>query len=62
MLNLKNIAAKYGFKYGFNTLPEVGEGDSYYDKSYNLTYPIIAIVVVVMFLIYYKKKRNSKEV
>ena len=62
MLNLKNIASNYGFEYGFNKLPDVGVGDSYYEKSYNLTYPIIAIVCVVSFLIYYKKKKLSKEV
>ena len=62
MLNLKNIASNYGFEYGFNKLPDVGVGDSYYEKSYNLTYPIIAMVCVVSFLIYYKKKKLSKEV
>ena len=61
MLNLKYIAAEYGLEYGFNTLPDVGTGDAYYEKSYNLTYSIIAIVAVVAFLIYYKKKRSSKE-
>lgn len=62
MLNLKNIASNYGLEYGFNKLPEVGQGDSYYEKSYNLTYPIIAVVVVVTFLLYYKKKKHFKEI
>jgi poly-gamma-glutamate system protein len=62
MLNLKNITSNYGLKYGFNKLPDVGIGDCYYEKSYNLTYSIIAIVCVVSFLIYYKKKKLSKEV
>ena len=61
MLNLKYIASEYGLKYGFTTLPEVGEGDSYYEISYNLTYPIITIIAVIAFLIYYKKKKSSKE-
>ncbi len=62
MLNLKNIASNYGLEYGFNKLPEVGQGDPYYEKSYNLTYPIIAVVVVVTFLLYYKKKKHFKEI
>ena len=62
MLNLKSIASNYGFKYGFNELPEVGVGDSYYEKSYNLTYPLIAIVSIFAFLIYYKKRKLSKEI
>ena len=62
MLNLKNIASNYGLEYGFNKLPEVGQGDSYYEKSYNLTYPIIAVVIVVTFLLYYKKKKHFKEI
>ena len=62
MLNLKYLASKYGFKYGFNVLPSVGEGEMYYEISYNLTYPIIAIVAIVSFLIYYKKKKVSKEI
>jgi poly-gamma-glutamate system protein len=62
MLNLKNIAANYGLEYGFNKLPDVGQGDLYYEKSYNLTYPIIAVVVVVSFLLYYKKKKHFKEI
>lgn len=62
MLNLKNIASNYGLEYGFNKLPEVGQGESYYEKSYNLTYPIIAVVVVVTFLLYYKKKKHFKEI
>ena len=62
MLNLKNIAANYGLKYGFNKLPDVGQGDPYYEKSYNLTYPVIAVVVVVSFLLYYKKKKHFKEI
>jgi hypothetical protein len=33
-----------------------------YEKSYNLTYPIIAVVVVVSFLLYYKKKKHFKEI
>ena len=49
-------------KYGFNVLPSVGEGEMYYEISYNLTYPIIAIVVIMAFLIYYKKKKVSKEI
>ena len=61
MLNLKQIASDYGLEYGFNTLPDVGTGDAYYEISYNLTYSIIAILVVVAFLIYYKKRRSSKE-
>ena len=62
MLNLKYIASNYGFEYGFDKLPDVGIGDSYYEKSYNLTYSIIAIVATVAFLIYYRKKRTSKEI
>jgi poly-gamma-glutamate system protein len=62
MLNLKNIAANYGLEYGFNKLPDVGQGEPYYEKSYNLTYPIIAVVVVVSFLLYYKKKKHFKEI
>ena len=61
MLNLKQIAAEYGLEYGFNKLPDVGTGDAYYEKTYNLTYSIIAILAVLAFLIYYKKRRSTKE-
>ena len=61
MLNLKQIAADYGLEYGFNKLPDVGTGDAYYEKTYNLTYSIIAILAVLAFLIYYKKRRSTKE-
>lgn len=62
MLNLKYIASEYGFEYGFSKLPDVGTGEAYLEKTYNLTYSIIAILAVVAFLIYYKKRKNSKEV
>ena len=62
MLNLKSIALDYGLTYGFNKLPTIGEGDCYYDVSYGLTYPIIAISAVLVCLIYYKKKKLSKEI
>lgn len=61
MLNLKSIASTYGLEYGFNALPDVGTGDAYYEKTYNLTYSIIAILAVLAFLIYYKKRRSTKE-
>ena len=62
MLNIKKIASEYGMEYGFSTLPNVGDGNSYYEVSYNLTYSIIAILAVVAFLIYYKRKKISKEI
>lgn len=62
MLNLKQITSEYGLKYSFDELPNIGDGDAYYEIKYSLTYPIIAILAVVAFLIYYKKKDTNKEI
>ena len=62
MLNIKKIASDYDVEYGFNELPKVGTGNSYSEVSYNLTYPIIAIIVVIAFLVYYKKKKSFREI
>ena len=62
MLNLKQITSDYGLKYGIDELPNVGDGDTYYEINYSLTYPIIAIITVLAFLIYYKRKNMSKEI
>lgn len=61
MINLKTIAAEYGMEYGFTKIPEIGEGNAYYEVSYNLIYAIIAILSVAAFLIIYKKRKESKE-
>jgi hypothetical protein len=51
MLNLKQITSDYGLKYGIDELPNVGDGDTYYEINYSLTYPIIAIITVLAYLI-----------
>ena len=60
MLNIKGIAFDYGIKYDPVILPNIGEADAYYEISYNLVTPIIAVIITIGLLVFYyiwKKKR-----
>ncbi len=59
MLNIKGIALEYGLKYNAAVIPEVGEGDVYYEEVYNLGIPIFGIVISIglgIFYYYYRRK------
>jgi len=48
MLNIKGLALEYGLPYNPPVIPEVGDGDVYYEAQYGLTVPFIALGISVI--------------
>ncbi len=53
ILNIKYLTTQYGIVYDPMEIPEVGEGDMYYQMSYRFDLPIIAIVISAGIFIYF---------
>ncbi len=59
MLNIKGIAQDYGIEYDPDTIPDIGVSDAYYEISYNLSIPIIALAISICLLgLYIVHRRN----
>lgn len=64
MLNIKKIALKYGLPYDPTSYPEVGIGNVYYEETYHLVIPIIAVLVsigLLVFIFIIRKKEKINE-
>lgn len=63
MLNVKGIALDYGIEYDPAVIPPIGKADAYYEISYQLTIPIIALVIssglLIFYYVYRKKHFNT---
>lgn len=63
MLNIKSLALKYGLPYDPMNTVEIGKGEVYFEISYDLTIPIIALILSIMALVgyyIYRKKLEKK--
>lgn len=64
MLNIRSICAYYGLPYNPDVLPNIGEGDCYYEIKYDVIFPSISLVLVASLLaLYYvdRKRLFSKK-
>lgn len=50
MLNIKGLAIEYGLPYDPINKVEIGNGEVYFESSYDLTIPLIAIGLSILFL------------
>lgn len=60
MLNVKGIALEYAIDYDPDVIPDIGTSDAYYEVSYNLFIPIMAIVISIGILVFYYIYRKKK--